>query len=82
MLIAVPSAMGEGGGGPSIGISFEEGITNEAVLKPVVPGKECACVCVCVCVCVHACVCVRVCMCVRVWQSRRGRRGMCDPGNP
>lgn len=31
-----------------IGISFEEGITNEAIWKPFVLGKEPACVCVCV----------------------------------
>lgn len=49
-LILVPSALG----GPLlIGISFEEGITNEAIWKPFVLGKEFERKCVCFNLCVY-----------------------------
>lgn len=61
-----------------IGISFEEGITNEAVWKPFVLGKEPARTCVCVCLFTSSYVCVYKCvrMCVQVckWMCERGRQ--------
>lgn len=54
MLISVPSATGP----LLITISFEEGITNEAIWKPFVLSKELA-----VRVCVFLCACLSVCVC-------------------